>query len=121
MRQYRDSHALLGANGGAGAATATSGSHYAPTSSGASGPHESLGHGRSNSHGSSEPYRPLSAKEQEAARQRGEGGLGLASALEEGESDVIQHSDGGRVAEPVSPSHPPQEIPPSYYSIPGNP
>jgi hypothetical protein len=37
-------------------------------------------------------------------RQRGEGGLGLASALEEGEGDIIQHSDGGRIGEPEPPS-----------------
>jgi len=129
MRQYRDSQALLGgsvfegAGAGAGAATATSGSHYAPTSSdGASAPPGSSNHGRSNSHGSGpQPYRPLSAKEREALRQRGEGGLGLASALEEGEGDIIQHSDGGRITEPVPPSRPAQEIPPSYDSIPGNP
>jgi hypothetical protein len=132
MRQYRDSQALLGGTG-VGAATATSGSHYAPTSrDGASPPPGSSSHGRSTSHGSAglgpgfavaQPYRPLSSKEQEALRQRGEGGLGLASALEEGEGDVIQHSDGGRITEPESlpPSRPPQEIPPSYYSISGNP
>jgi hypothetical protein len=121
MRQYRDSQALLGA----GVATATSGSHYAPTSSdgAASPPPGSSSHGRSNSYGNAglapgaQPYRPLSSKELEALRQRGEGGLGLASALEEGEGDVIQHSDGGRVTEPLQPSRPPQEIPPSYYSI----
>jgi hypothetical protein len=125
MRQFRDSQALLGA------ATATSGSHYAPTSSdGASAPRASSSHARSNSHVSAglgpglpvaQPYRPLSSKEREALRQRGEGGLGLAGALEEGESEVIQHSDGGRIAEPTPPSRPAQEIPPSYDSIPGNP
>jgi hypothetical protein len=126
MRQYRDSQALLG--GGIGGATATSGSHYAPTSSdgAASPPPGSSSHGRNNSHGSfpvAQPYRPLSSKEQEALRQRGDGGLGLASALEEGEGDVIQHSDGGRITEPESlpPSRPPQEIPPSYYSITADP
>jgi hypothetical protein len=135
MRQYRDSQALLGSTygaGGAGAgagATATSGSHYAPTSSdSASPPPGSSSHGRNNSYGSAglgpgfpvaQPYRPLSSKEAEALRQRGEGGLGLASAIEESEGDVIQHSDGGRITEPVPPSRPPQEIPPSYYSIPG--
>ena len=130
MRQYRDSQALLG---GAGGATATSGSHYAPTSSdSASPPPGSSNHGRNDSHGGAalapgfpvpQPYRPLSSKEQEALRQRGEGGLGLASALEEGDGEVIQHSDGGRITEPesVPPSRPPQEIPPSYYSISGNP
>ncbi|KAF8491168.1 hypothetical protein F5888DRAFT_1637705 [Russula emetica] len=132
MRQYRDSRALLGSTyEGVGGATGTSGSHYAPTSSdGASAPPGSLGHGRSNSHGSAglapgfplaQPYRPLSSKELEMSRQRGEGGLGLASAIEEGEGEVIQHSDGGRITEPVPPSRPPQEIPPSYYSISGNP
>lgn len=130
MRQYRDSQALLGA--GVGAATATSGSHYAPTSSSgaASPPPGSSSHARSNSHGSGalgfpvpQPYRPLSSKEQEALRQRGEGGLGLASAVEEGDGEVIQHSDGGRITEPesVPPTRPPQEIPPSYYSIADNP
>ena len=130
MRQYRDSQTLLG---GAGGATVTSGSHYAPTSSGAvSPPPGSSSHDRSNSHSSgalgpgfqaAQPYRPMSSKEQEALRQRGEGGLGLASALEDGEGEVIQHSDGGRITEPesVPPSRPPQEIPPSYYSISGNP
>ena len=131
MRQYRDSHqGLLGnTRAGAGAATATSGSHYAPTSSdgATSPPPGSSSHGRNESYGSgfpvAQPYRPLSSKEQEALRQRGEGGLGLASALEEGDGDVIQHSDGGRVTEPepAPPSRPPQEIPPSYYSISGNP
>ena len=132
MRQYRDSQALLGGSiAGAGAATATSGSHYAPTSSdGASVPPGSSSHARSSSLGGAglgpgfpvaQPYRPLSAKEREALRQRGDGGLGLASAAEEGEGDVIQHSDGGRIAEPVVPTRPPQEIPPSYDSIPGNP
>ena len=135
MRQYRDSQALLGSTyegrGGIGGATATSGSHYAPTSSSgaASPPPGSSSHARSNSYGSAglgpggpgfpvaQPYRPLSSKEVEALRQRGDG-LGLASALEEGEGDVIQHSDGGRITEPEPPSRPAQEIPPSYYSIP---
>jgi hypothetical protein len=132
MRQYRDSQALLGSTyGGAGGATATTGSHYAPTSSdGASVPPGSSGHGRNNSYGSAglapgfpaaQPYRPMSSKELEALRRRGEGGLGLASAPEEGEGNFIQHSDGGRIAEPVPPSGPPQEIPPSYYSISGKP
>jgi hypothetical protein len=130
MRQYRDSQALLGGTygGAAGGATGTSGSHYAPTSSGGTSPPPgSSSHGRSNSHGSAglgpgfpvaQPYRPMSSKEAEALRQR-EGGLGLASAIEEGEGDVIQHSDGGRITEPAPPSRPPQEIPPSYYSISG--
>ena len=132
MRQYRDSQALLGGTyEGAGGATATTGSQYAPTSSdGASLPPGSSSHARSNSYGSAalapgfpiaQPYRPMSSKEVEALRRRGQGGLGLASALEEGEGNIIQHSDGGRVTEPVPPSQPPQEIPPSYYSISGNP
>jgi hypothetical protein len=123
MQQYH-SQALLEA----GVATATSGSYYAATSSdgAASPPHEPSSHGRSNSYGSAglapgfpvaQPYRPSSSKEPETLRQRGEGGLGLASALEEGEGDVIQHSDGGRVTEPLQPNRPPQEIPPSYDSI----
>jgi len=132
MRQYRDSQALLGGSilEGAGGATGTTGSHYAPTSSdGASAPPGSTSHGRSSSLGSAgfvpgfptaQPYRPLSAKERDAMRQRGEGGLGLASPLEESEGDVIQHSDGGRIAEPAPPSRPLQEIPPSYDSIPAN-
>ena len=91
-------------------------------------PPGSSSHGRSNSYGSlglgpgfplAQPYRPLSVKEAEALRQRGEGGLGLASAIEEGEGDIIQHSDGGRITEPEPPSRPAQEIPPSYYSISG--
>ena len=128
MQQYRDSQALLRGSilEGAGAATATSGSqsHYAPTSSdGVSAPHDLSSHARSSSFGSgpgfpmAQPYRPLSTKEREAMRQRG---LGLASALEEGKGDVVQHSDGGQIAAPAPP-HPVQEIPPSYDSIPGNP
>jgi hypothetical protein len=124
MRQYRDSQGLLGA----GVATATSGSYYASTSSdgAASPPPGSSSQGRSNSYGSAgltpgfpvaQPYRPQSSKELETLRQRGEGGLGLASALEEGEGDIIQHSDGGRVTGPLEPNRPPQEIPPSYDSI----
>jgi hypothetical protein len=131
MRQYRDSQPLMG---GVGAATVTSGSHYAPTSSGdGSVPPGSSSHARSSSLGSAgvgpgfpvaEPYRPMSSKEREALRQRGEGGLGLASTAEEGESVVLQHSDGGRVtesSEPSVPARPVQEVPPSYFSIPGNP
>ena len=143
MQQYRDSQGLLGStHGGAGVATASSSSQYAPTSSEglrASSPPGKSSHARSNSYGSTglapgpgfpvaQPYRPLSSKEQERLRQRGDGGpeLGLASlsAAEEGESNIIQHSDGGRITddtEPELPSRPPQEIPPSYYSIPGNP
>jgi hypothetical protein len=126
MQQYRDGQAPLGA----GVATATSGSYYAATSSdGAASPLAgSSSHGRSNSYGSAglaqgfpgaQPYHPSSSKEPETSRQRGEGGLGLASALEEGEGhgDVIQHLDGGRVTEPLQPNRPPQEIPPSYDSI----
>jgi hypothetical protein len=130
MRQYRDSQALLGGGvlEGGRVPTATSGSHYAPTSSEGE-PHPASSHARSSSHGSAgfgpafptaQPYRPLSSKEREALRQRGEGGLGLASALEEGEGDVVQHSDGGRVAAPVPPSAP-HEVPPSYDSIPADP
>jgi hypothetical protein len=131
--QYRDSQALLGNTygGAGGGATATTGSQYAPTSSdGASVPPGSSSHGRSNSYGSAgiapgfpvaQPYRPLSSKELEALHRRGAGGLGLASAPEEGEGNVIQHSDGGGIAEPVPPGGPPQEIPPSYYSISGHP
>jgi len=119
MRQYRDSQALLAA-GSAGAGTATSGSHYAPTSSdSASAYPSSLAH--SSQHGGMpvpQPYRPMSTKEREALRQRGEGGLGLASALEEDE--VIQHTDGGQLPHPVIPVSPPHEVPPSYDSIPGN-
>jgi hypothetical protein len=123
MRQYRDSQALLSGSmhEGLGAPTATSGSHYAPTSSdGASAHPASSGHGRTGSLGSSgvsQPYRPLSSKEREAMRQRGEG-LGLASAPEEGD-EVIQHADGGLIVEPV-PVMQPREIPPSYDSIPPN-
>jgi hypothetical protein len=122
MRQYRDSQALLGSSihDALGAPTATSGSHYAPTSSDSASAHPaSSGHGRTGSFGSSgvsQPYRPLSSKEREALRQRGEG-LGLASAPEEGD-EVIQHADGGRI-EPV-PATAPREIPPSYDSIPAN-
>lgn len=124
MRQYRESQSLLGGNVFAGVApTATSGSHYAPTSSdGASAHPESSGHGRSSSLGSSgiaQPYRPMSTKEREAMRQRGDG-LGLATAPEEVEGDVIQHSDGGRLPEPVPPPSQAREIPPSYDSIPAN-
>jgi hypothetical protein len=123
MRQYRESQSLLGGNVIAGVApTATSGSHYAPTSSDSTSARpESSGHGRSSSLGSSgvtQPYRPMSTKEREALRQRGDV-LGLATAPEEVEGDIIQHSDGGRVAEHVPPSQP-HEIPPSYDSIPAN-
>ncbi len=131
MRQYRDGQALLGGGifegAGAGGAPGTSGSQYAPTSSdGASAPPGSSNYDRSNSHGSgpgfpvAQPYDPSPTKEREGLRQRVGGRLGLASALEEGKADIIQHSDGGRVAEPV-PSRPVHEIPPSYDSIPGNP
>lgn len=127
MGQYRDSQALLGSimDGRGGAATATTGSHYAPTSSDAASAHPGgSSHAHSSSLGSGpgfplgQPYRPLSSKEREALRQRGEGGLGLASALEEGEGEVLQHADGGRVAEIIPPPSRPQEIPPSYDSIP---
>jgi len=135
MRQYRDSQALLGSSafeggggGGGGAATATSGSHYAPTSSDGASAHPESSHARSTSHGSAgfgpaflgaQPYRPLSAKEREAMRQRGEVGLGLVGALEETPSEIIQHSDAGRVSEPTPVSRP-QEVPPSYDSIPAD-
>ena len=123
MRQYRESQSLLGGNVFAGAApTATSGSHYAPTSSdGASAHPDSSGHGRSsslNSSGIGQPYQPMSTKEREAMRQRGDG-LGLATAHEEVEGDVIQHSDGGRLPDTVPPTQA-REIPPSYDSIPAN-
>jgi hypothetical protein len=129
MRQYRDSQALLGGSiFGAGAATTTSGSNYAATSSDGASAHRTSSIAHSSSLGSAsglgpgapgtQPYRPLSAKEREALRARGEVDVGLAITPEEGEEDVIQHSDGGRVATPVV--SPPQEIPPSYDSIPGN-
>jgi hypothetical protein len=132
MQQYHDSQGLLGSTyGGPGGATASSsGSQYAPTSSDPSAPLGQSTHARSTSYSSAgsppgfpvaQPYRPLSRKEAEL-RRRGEGGLGLASAPEEGEDKIIlQHSDGGRITEPEPPSVPTQEIPPSYYSIPGNP
>jgi hypothetical protein len=131
MRQYRESQALLGGSiFEAGAATATSGSRHAPTSSDGGSVHPASSHAPSSSHGggaslvpglpNTQPYRPMSAKEREAIRQRGQAGLGLASPPEESEDgDVIQHSDGGRVAVPVVET-PPHEIPPSYDSIHGN-
>jgi len=112
MRQYRDSQALLGASAGAG--TATTGSHYAPTSSDSASVYPSSPAHSSQQHGP-QPYRPMSTKEREAMRQR-EGGLGLASAAEE--EEVIQHLDGGRIPEPPVPPAQPNEIPPSYDSIP---
>ena len=109
----------------------SSGSHYAPTSSeglralappGSSGRDSYEGAGLAPGFPVTQPYRPLSSKEAEALRLRGQGGLGLASTLEEGEGSIIQHSDGGRIPEPaIPPSRPPQEIPPSYYSISENP
>ncbi|KAH9172373.1 hypothetical protein EDB89DRAFT_921351 [Lactarius sanguifluus] len=119
MRQYRDSQALLGSAFEAGAATATSGSHYAPTSSDSASAYPSSIAHSSQQHGAMpvpQPYRPMSGKEREALRQRGEGGLGLASALEEDE--VIQHTDGGQIPVPSVPASPPHEVPPSYDSIP---
>ena len=125
MRQYRDSQALLGGEG----ATATSGSHYAPTSSSSgSAPPGSSGQAHSSSLGGpgfsvSQTHRPLSPKERDGLRQRGAGRLGLTSAVEEDESIVVQHSDSGRLAEPkLVPNRPVQEedVPPSYDSIPGN-
>ncbi|KAI9445674.1 hypothetical protein BJY52DRAFT_1315578 [Lactarius psammicola] len=119
MRQYHDSQALL--VGSAGAGTATSGSHYAPTSSDSASAYPSSIAHSSSQHGIMpvpQPYRPMSTKEREALRQRGEGGLGLASALEE--EEVIQHTDGGQIPHPMIPVTPPHEVPPSYDSIPGN-
>lgn len=119
MRQYTDSQALLA--GSAGAATATSGSHYAPTSSDSASVYpSSLAHSSQQHHAVgmpvAQPYRPMSTKEREAMRQRGQGGLGLASAAEE--EEVIQHTDGGQIPDTsVAPSSP-HEIPPSYDSIP---
>jgi hypothetical protein len=126
MRQYRDSQVLLGGVG-AGAATVTSGSHYAPTSSGGgSVPPGSSGYAHSSLGGPgfpvTWPHRPPSPKEChecDGLHRRGAGRLGLASAVEKGESVAIQHSDGGRVAELV-PSSQVQEFPPSYDSIPVN-
>ena len=117
MRQYHD-----GLDGeGVGAATATSGSRYAPTSSGSeSAPPGSSGHAHSSSLGG--PGFPvaqhLSPKEREGLRQRGTGRLGLASAVEEDEGVVVQHSDGGSVAEPkLVPNRRVEDVPPSYDSI----
>lgn len=135
MRQYRDSQGLMSSTyGGVGGVTATSsGSQYAPTSSdGPSPPPGSSSQARSNSYSSAvapapgfpvaQPYyRPLSSKEQEVLRKRAESGLGLASQPEEGEGNIMQHSDGGRITEPVPPDRPTQEVPPSYYSIHGDP
>jgi hypothetical protein len=128
MRQYRDSQVLLGGEG-AGAATGTTGSHYAPTSSGGgSVPPGSSGQAHSSSLGGpgfpvAQPHQPLSPKERDGLRQRGAGRLGLASAVEEGEGVVVQHSDGGRVAEAAElvPNRLVQEVPPSYDSIPVKP
>jgi hypothetical protein len=136
MQQYRDSQVLLDGIGGggfeAGVATATSGSHYAPSmSDGASARHTISGHARSNSRGSSSghgqgastsmalpPRRSMSVKAREAQHQNS---VGLAITPEEGEEPFIQHSDGG-VAVPVVASQLHEiEIPPSYDSIPGNP
>ena len=123
MRQYRGSQALLGGEG----ATVTSGSHYAPTSSGGgSAPPGSLGQAHSSSLGGpgfpvSQTHQPLSPKEHDGLRQRGAGRFGLTSAVEEDKGVVVQHSDGGRLAEPkIIPNRPVQEVPPSYDSIPGN-
>jgi hypothetical protein len=121
MRQYHDSQALLA--GSAGAATATSGSHYAPTSSDSASVYpSSLAHSSQQHHQNivgmpvPQPYRPMSTKEREAQRQRGPGGLGLASAAEE--EEVIQHTDGGQLPDTTVPPTTPHEIPPSYDSIP---
>jgi hypothetical protein len=125
MRQYRDSRALLASTqGGAGRATASSsGSQYTSTSSDglrASFPPGSLNHARSNSYGSAgltqgfpvaQPYRPCTPLSAENLHLHGEK-----------EGGIIQHSDAGRITEPVPPpSRTPQEIPPSYYSISENP
>ena len=93
IRQYRDSQA--------GGATVTSGSHYAPTSSGGvSPPPGSSSHDRSNSHGSralgpgfavGPLYRPMSSKQRDALRQREELGLDFAGAHDDGKGKVIQH------------------------------
>jgi len=124
MRQYHDTQALLRA-GSAGAATVTSGSHYAPTSSDSASvyPDSSQQHHQQQQHPAvvgmpvPQPYRPMSTKEREAARQRGQsGGLGLASAPEE--EEVIQHTDGGQLPDTTIPPSSPHEIPPSYDSIP---
>lgn len=121
MRQYQDNQALLA--GSAGAATATSGSHYAPTSSDSASVYpSSLAHSSQQHHQPivgmpvPQPYRPMSTKEREAQRQRGPGGLGLASAAEE--EEVIQHTDGGQIPDTSVPPSSPHEIPPSYDSIP---
>lgn len=128
MSQHRDGQALLSGDPfrDRDGRTATSGSHYAPTSSDGDYGQITSSHVRSGSYGSAglsptsptaQPYRPMSAKEREALRQRGESGLALVSAAEEGEG-LVQHSDGGRISEPEPPSRPAREIPPSYYSIP---
>ena len=130
MRQYPNSQVPFGGGmAGTGAAMGTTGPHYAPTSSsgdGSADPPGSASHARSSSLGSgglgpagspvAQPHRaPLSPKE---------GGLGLATTIEEDEGTIVQHSDGGRVldSEPIDPNRRVvQEIPPSYDSIPGNP
>ena len=113
---------------GAGAATGTTESHYAPTSSGGDGsaPPGSASHARSSSLGSGElgPVGFPVAQPHHAPLSPKAGGLGLATTVEEGEGIIVQHSDGGRVPElePVDPnSRVVQEIPPSYDSISGNP
>ena len=125
---YRDSQGHMG-SGYEGPTATSSGSQHAPTSgeglralappgsSSQTGSNSYEGAGLAPGFPVTQPYRPLSSKEAEALRLRGEGGLGVASTLEEGEGDIIQHSDGGHIAEPVPPSRPPQEIPPSYFSI----
>ncbi|KAF8466570.1 hypothetical protein DFH94DRAFT_848439 [Russula ochroleuca] len=126
MRQYRDGQALLDGEGvGAATTTSGSGSRYEPTSSaGGSGLPGSSSHAHSSSLGGhgfrvAQPHRSLSPKEHDGLRQRGAGRLGLASAVEEGEDVVVQHSDGGHVSEvALVPNRLVQEIPPSYDSIP---
>ncbi|KAI0040120.1 hypothetical protein FA95DRAFT_1566654, partial [Auriscalpium vulgare] len=142
MRQYPDGKALL-AYGGAGAAAASTGSasHYAPTdpehrSEGSHYPPTSpsrssfpAGAGAQDFHrpspGPSLPSSGTSTSYQTRASKEAAAGFALANA-EEGASagpgpatPVIQHQDGGRVAQ-AAPREAPQEIPPSYDSIPAD-
>ncbi|KAI0245376.1 hypothetical protein BJV78DRAFT_412269 [Lactifluus subvellereus] len=95
VRQYRESQALLGdSTRKAGVAMATSGSHYAPTSSDDASAYPTSSHAHSSSSRSgagfgsgfpvSQPV-PMSTKERKALRQHGQTGLDIASAPEEGE------------------------------------
>jgi len=123
MQQYPDSQALLGgyAPDGRGPLTASSGSHYEPTSSDPEGystfPSSQMHHSSPRGAGF-EPrasrVQDLHTKETEALRQRR--GLVLASAPE-AEEVVVQHMDGGQVPEAVPPPRA-REIPPRYDSIP---